>query len=56
MTAKPLLVCRYLDGDANPKLSVYCVGYEQTRWRAQELVRDFFRRLNPDGVSGDLLV
>lgn len=52
MTAKPLLVCRYLDGDVDPKLSVYCVGYEQKRWRAEELVRDFFRRhLNSFALS-----
>lgn len=41
---KPLLVCRATDAQLEPKFSVFCVGYEQARWRAEELVRDFFRR------------
>lgn len=41
---KPLLVCRATDAELEPKFSVFCVGYEQSRWRAKELVRDFFRR------------
>jgi hypothetical protein len=41
---KPLLVRRAADADSEPKFSVYCVGYEDSRWRADELVRDFFRR------------
>ena len=44
MGTKPLLVCRAADADLEPKFSVFCVGYEQSRWRAKELVRDFFRR------------
>lgn len=44
MGKKPLLVCRDEDIDCEPKFSVYCVGYENKRWRAEELVRDFFRR------------
>ncbi|MEJ5888715.1 DUF1837 domain-containing protein [Pseudokineococcus marinus] len=42
--SKPLLVCRKSDDEIKPKLKVFCVGYEQGRWRAQELVRDAFRR------------
>lgn len=42
--AKPLLKCLKRDDKIDPKFSVFCVGYEQTRWRAEELVRDFFRR------------
>lgn len=42
--SKPLLVCRESDDSIEPKFSVFCVGYEQRRWRAKELVRDFFRR------------
>jgi hypothetical protein len=41
---KPLLVRRATDAELEPKFSVFCVGYEQSRWRAEELVRDFFRR------------
>ena len=44
MSKKPLLVCRATDTQIEPKFSVYCVGYEKSRWRAEELVRDFFRR------------
>lgn len=44
MGKKPLLKCLDSDQAIEPKFSVYCVGYEQTRWRAEELVRDFFRR------------
>lgn len=42
--AKPLLKCLKRDDQIDPKFSVFCVGYEQSRWRAEELVRDFFRR------------
>lgn len=42
--AKPLLKCLKRDDQIDPKFSVFCAGYEQTRWRAEELVRDFFRR------------
>lgn len=52
MAKKPLLVCRAADVDIEPKFSVFCVGYEQSRWRAEELVRDFFRRhLNSFALS-----
>lgn len=44
MGKKPLLVCRATDAEIEPKFSVFCVGYEKSRWRAEELVRDFFRR------------
>ena len=50
--SKPLLVCREDDDSTEPKFSVFCVGYEQSRWRAKELVRDFFRRhLNSFALS-----
>lgn len=50
--SKPLLVCRESDEEIEPKFSVFCVGYEQTRWRAEELVRDFFQRhLNSFALS-----
>lgn len=50
--SKPLLVCRESDDAIEPKFSVFCVGYEQSRWRAKELVRDFFRRhLNSFALS-----
>ncbi|WP_193627226.1 DUF1837 domain-containing protein [Brevibacterium sp. CFH 10365] len=50
--SKPLLVCRDSDDSIEPTFSVFCVGYEQTRWRAHELVRDFFRRhLNSFALS-----
>lgn len=50
--SKPLLVCRDNDDTIEPKFSVFCVGYEQSRWRAKELVRDFFRRhLNSFALS-----
>lgn len=50
--SKPLLVCRESDESIEPKFSVYCVGYEQSRWRAMEFVRDFFRRhLNSFALS-----
>lgn len=52
MGKKPLLVCRATDADIEPKFSVFCVGYEQSRWRAEEMVRDFFRRhLNSFALS-----
>lgn len=52
MGKKPLLVCRAADTELEPKFSVFCVGYEQSRWRAEELVRDFFRRhLNSFALS-----
>ncbi len=52
MAKKPLLVCRAADTETDPKFSVFCVGYEQSRWRAEELVRDFFRRhLNSFALS-----
>lgn len=41
---KPLLVCREMDDTIDPTFRVFCAGYEQERWRAEELVRDFFRR------------
>lgn len=41
---KPLLERRVDDVAREPKFGVFCVGYEQSRWRAEELVRDFFRR------------
>lgn len=44
MGKKPLLVRREADLKIEPKFSVFCVGYENSRWRAKELVRDFFRR------------
>lgn len=44
MGKKPLLVCRATDPELEPKFSVFCVGYERSRWRGRELVRDFFRR------------
>lgn len=44
MSKKPLLVRRETDLNIEPKFSVFCVGYEASRWRAKELVRDFFRR------------
>ena len=44
MGKKPLLVQRATDDARDPKFSVYCVGYEDTRWRAEEMVKDFFRR------------
>lgn len=44
MGKKPLLICRDADMQCEPKFSVFCVGYENKRWRAKELVRDFFRR------------
>ena len=50
--SKPLLVCRESDDAIEPKFSVFCAGYEQSRWRAKELVRDFFRRhLNSFALS-----
>lgn len=49
---KPLLVQRASDEARAPKFSVYCVGYEQKRWRAEEMVKDFFRRhLNSFALS-----
>lgn len=44
MVKKPLLQCRAAELELEPKFSVFCVGYEESRWRAEELVRDFFRR------------
>lgn len=44
MGKKPLLACRALDETVEPKFSVFCAGFEHERWRAEELVRDFFRR------------
>ena len=44
MSKKPLLVRRENDLSIEPNFSVFCVGYEASRWRAKELVRDFFRR------------
>ena len=44
MSKSPLLSRRAEDVDIDPKFSVFCAGYEQSRWRAEELVRDFFRR------------
>lgn len=41
---KPLLVCRESDDTIDPAFRVFCAGYEQERWRAEELVRDLFRR------------
>lgn len=52
MSQKPLLACRERNDDIQPKFSLFCVGYEQSRWRAEELVRDFFRRhLNSFALS-----
>ncbi len=52
MVKKPLLVRRTTDGGVEPTFSVFCVGYEESRWRADELVRDFFRRhLNSFALS-----
>lgn len=42
MSKSPLLSRRAEDVDIDPKFSVFCAGYEQSRWRAEELVRDFF--------------
>lgn len=44
MSQKPLLVCREKDEGIEPSFRVFCVGYEDSRWRAEELVRDFFNR------------
>ena len=44
MAKKPLLVPRVSDTGVEPKFSVFCVGYEAKQWRAEQLVRDFFRR------------
>ncbi|MFT4186859.1 MAG: DUF1837 domain-containing protein [Micrococcaceae bacterium] len=41
MDKKPLLIPR---GNDEPEFCVFCVGYELSRWRAEELVRDFFQR------------
>lgn len=50
--SKPLLIRRHSDEEIEPKFSVFCVGYEQKRWRAKELVLDFFRRhLNSFALS-----
>lgn len=52
MSKKPLLICRDADTQAEPKFSVFCVGYESAGWRTEEMIRDAFRRhLNSFALS-----